>query len=466
MDNTKKKIISIWGYGKVGKSFFNFFAPKNNVFFYIMDQNKDAINESVFNEKTVLFSQPTNIQLDLSFFKDASSICISPGIDIKNYYPTLKKKLITEVDLFCSAWSKPIIGITGSVGKTTITHFISMLLKMYAIKTVAGGNIGTPMLDIISSDASYAVLELSSFQLEYSTSFHPQIAIWTNLYPNHLDRHMTEENYFKAKYKLIERQTGNEISILPTSLIPYLNRFGWPKSKIIFIEDEKTYSQSILDTYPLFKIKDSMLSLHANNSTRFICHINQLPSTTITQNWLTIAATLYSLNILDHRFIENIHSLESIPHRTEFVLCHQGITFINDSKSTTIASTIAAIEKYGNQAIILIIGGLSKGVDRSVLFQKIPSNIIHILIFGNEKNTLFELCTQYTTIPSEKCNSLEQVIEKALVLAPQKSIVLFSPAGSSYDLYKNYEDRGAMFKNIVKTKIAIQSKNLTLSSLL
>ncbi len=202
----KNKIIGIWGLGKVGRSTAEFFHAQGAIIIG-MDQ-KQVMHphlNTFYNEA----------EKDI-FFSHADHIISSPGIDIRPYYQQFKTKWITELDLFYQHWKRPIIAITGSVGKTTVTHLLGQLLSRYKLRVAVCGNIGTPMLDMISFSDLYdiAVMEVSSFQLEYSTSFAPQIAIWTNFAPNHLDRHTLEE-YFFSKAKICAFQNSNQTAIIP-----------------------------------------------------------------------------------------------------------------------------------------------------------------------------------------------------------------------------------------------------------
>ncbi|RTL06568.1 UDP-N-acetylmuramoyl-L-alanine--D-glutamate ligase [Candidatus Dependentiae bacterium] len=445
----KKKIIGVWGYGKVGKSLVTFWTQQGWTI-YVMDQNPSV--ERIIKidfPKALFFRQPEVPDHTISFFVEPHAIYVSPGVDIRYYYPFLKDRLKTELDLFFTEWQKPVIAITGSVGKTTVTSFLSSLLHSHDIEHVVGGNIGNPMLGFLEQKATYAVLELSSFQLEYSSLFCPTIAVWTNFYPNHLDRHVTEESYFKAKYKILSCQSLQEKAIVPTSIIPYFNTYGWPKSTLYFIADEEQYSRSLPNNYPLFMYKDNGMYFMQHNQVMLLCKKDELPAITIANNWLFLAATLYALDLFNQLFVHYTKDIKAIPHRTEFVTTINSLTFVNDSKSTTVASTLAAIEQYKDKLIILLVGGLSKGVDRSILFKKLPSNVVYVVTFGAEAAVLKEFCKQYSTIEVSQVETVEQTVTKAIAIAKPKSIILFSPAGSSYDLYANYQERGDHFKDIV-----------------
>ncbi len=176
----KNSTIGIWGFGRVGKAAASFFH-KEGARVIVYDDNKSTSIDTTY------LTAPS-VQ---ALFNIADYVLPSPGIDIKAYYALYQGRWLCEVDIMKAYCTKPIIAITGSVGKTTTTHLLTHLLQKHGINAVAAGNIGTPMLDMIYQQDSFdlLVLELSSFQLEYAQSFAPDLALWTNLYPNHLDRH-------------------------------------------------------------------------------------------------------------------------------------------------------------------------------------------------------------------------------------------------------------------------------------
>ncbi len=154
-----------------------------------------------------------------NFLEYNDYIIASPGIDLRPYQ-SYEHKFVTEIDLFCQDWQKPLITITGTVGKTSTTHLLSELLKLAGLRVATGGNIGTGMLDLLNEQTSSdcAVLELSSFQLEYAQHCTPDLAIITNIYPNHLDRHGTYDEYTRAKLRSIQLQTPQQKTLIPLSL--------------------------------------------------------------------------------------------------------------------------------------------------------------------------------------------------------------------------------------------------------
>ena len=381
----KNTLIGIWGFGRVGQAAARFFTA-HNISFLVWD---DAL--------TIPHSAKSLDEL----LNTCDAILPSPGIDINPYLD--QATWLNELDIFGHYFHKKIIAITGTVGKTTITTMITESLKNAGWRAIAAGNIGVPCFDIIEkqNELDVVVLEVSSFQLEHCKTFTPDLAIWTNFFPNHIDRHKTIDNYFNAKLNLLVRQTKNQHAILPVDL----------KDKIPALEPHVYYVTE--------------LGLDQNK--------------VITQKALEIVT-------------KKIHPVIYTPleHRCEKIAIIKNATFINDSKSTTPQSTLAAIEQYKDKKIILFLGGLSKGIDRTDLIAQLKKYTIHVLCFGKEAEQLKKICDQFM-ISAASFATLDQAFKECTQIIDIYDCILFSPAGSSFDLFKNYEDRGLFFKNLVIT---------------
>ncbi len=396
----KNKTIGIWGYGRVGQSAAHLCAQLGATPI-VYDANKNSL-------KTC--SYPTFQSID-TLLEKSDFIIPSPGIDITPYKKQYAEKWIAELDLFQSLFHKKIIAITGSVGKTSVTHMLTQTLQAAGWRIQAAGNIGIPMLSIIEeqSNLDTIILEVSSFQLEHARLFAPDLAIWTNLHPNHLDRHKTLQNYFDAKYHIIAHQAASQKALISIPLKAKIEAQK-PPSMIEYFDPEHSPEH----------------------------HHSGFPS-----NWLIIEKTL---KILQTPFPENI-SLTPLEHRLETVCTINDALIINDSKSTTPASTLAALESQNASRIVLFLGGLSKGIDRSELIQSLKSNI-EVICFGAESEQLFNFCKKYSVAATQHA-TMKDAIAHCMKIIKQKDVVLFSPSGSSFDEFDNFEHRGNQFKRIV-----------------
>lgn len=400
----------VWGFGIVGKSVAQFLEA-NGAHVSVYD-NKNVLHEGANYQ----FYQPDKL---FSFLEEQSCIVPSPGVDISKHYATYSHKFVSELDLFSFYFKKPVIAITGSVGKTTITRLLGLILERLGYRVLMGGNVGIGMCDLIplQDNGDYAVLELSSFQLEYAQSFNPHLAIITSLYPNHLDRHKTMEHYRDAKLNILGNN-NETLAVLPYTLAPYVTK--------PMIEEKIRWTGGILDSRAL-----------------------TLPAFTFPQNWDIILKALNLLAINWSDFDALISTLSfSQEHRLEKVAVINKVTYYNDSKSTSPISTLAAIDYCKKYPIRLIIGGLSKGINRFEFIQKIPKNIIFVYTFGQEAEQL-AVWSKQENLPVKSFDTLESCMRDVFCDVKAGDVVLFSPGGSSFDLFKNYEERGSIFKNIV-----------------
>lgn len=441
----KKKSVGIWGYGVVGASVEKHFTNQQAVI-HIMDEKYTNIADKTENSSGRWYDE----NACGAFFDAVDFFIPSPGVDVTKFDKIPREKMVTELDLFYQTWNKKIIGITGSVGKTTVTTFLSFFLEQYKLPIATGGNIGKPMLELLEDEtAKTALLELSSFQLEHTKQFAPDVAVWTNFYPNHLDRHKTAESYFLAKYQLIKKQTETDLTIVPTSLIPWLEKYGYGKSRYVFLQDDDTATP---ENGTVYFVRDSQLFKKTGTATAHVIDLHSVPAITHTQNWIIIAATLSELNLLKKDFVTLAQQLTPVEHRMQTIIKTDKLHVINDSKSTTVASTEAAVTQFTDSNIILLLGGLSKGVDRTPLIEKIKDKVKHVITFGREAFALQKICIAHN-VASTACTELKPAIKAAYqksLNTNEQTVILFSPSGSSFDLFSDYKQRGHTFIEMIR----------------
>lgn len=439
---TIDKKIGIWGFGITGKAVVNYLHAQG---FELVVMDKKTLSEAdiaYLQNKNIPFYSEGELA---TFLAHCDLILPSPGIDLRSY-AQFKHKWLSELDLFYAAWKKPIIAITGSIGKTTITHILSKVLEHTGLKVATGGNIGIPMFDLLTDQDSYdiALLEISSFQLELCKQFAPHLAIWTNFYPNHLDRHSSEAEYFNAKATLFAYQTKEDHALVPVALAPQLNI---PSTTHYFsLQKPDSFLQSRDHNSAVFFKDQNQFIAHNTNHPLITC--DQLPALSFEENWLIICAALTILKIKLPNFL-TITELSLPEHRLEKIATLNGVDFYNDSKSTTIQSTAAAINRLCSNPILLLLGGLSKGVDRSPLIQEVAGKVKKIYCFGKEAEQLKAMCDMHK-VPNSSHVTLDEAVAACKIEMLSGDQVLLSPAGSSYDLFTNYIERGNHFKKLVK----------------
>jgi UDP-N-acetylmuramoylalanine--D-glutamate ligase len=451
------KKIGIWGFGIVGKSALPYFLSKTPHIQVLDAKHLSLEDQQLLGHYAIPFyEQHNHLQ---QFLDENDYILASPGIDLRPY-SSYSHKWVTELDIMQQEFKKPIIAITGSVGKTSITSILSQIFQHHNRPHIyTGGNIGHGMLSLAHTPDQYdgALLEVSSFQLEHCKIFAPDLAIWTTFYPNHLDRHGTLQAYFDAKFQLIARQQSQQQALIPASILPFMeNKKVFSEINVLCdIECNLEISQyKHLPIKRVFFIQDNILYMHESNNNVSLFDLRTLPSVTFKQNWLIILSSLY----LAHRFLAMPSYLTTITqtaqhitlpeHRLELVTSYSGISIFNDSKATTPASTLAAVHTLQDKPIILLLGGLSKGIDRRPFIEQLKNKVHSIVCFGKEAEQLKSWCDT-SEIPAYCFSTLEEAASKALTLAQNNTYILFSPAGSSFDLFKDYQERGTYFKNFV-----------------
>ncbi|MBP6892485.1 UDP-N-acetylmuramoyl-L-alanine--D-glutamate ligase [Candidatus Babeliales bacterium] len=441
--NTK---IGIWGFGIVGQSVFKYLQPFTNKI-QIMDKKSDATIPII----------PETAENIVQFLQHNDIIIPSPGIVLHDYQ-NYAHKFVQELDIFAKEFQGSTMAITGTVGKTTVTS----LLAQATPEAIAAGNIGYAMLHLLNSQTKHQkiVLELSSYQLQYAQNFAPDIAIWTNFYPNHLDHHSNEQEYFDAKCNIIRHQRKDQIALLPYNLIEKIEKTVQPQAQIYLFnedmdprlrEDEETSEQcnNIKKKYPVFFINNNQLLLQENNQIKLILNnFDQLADITFQQNWLVIVAALYLQNIDVQNFATYTKTLKPEPHRCEFVKILNNVAVYNDSKSTVWQAAKHAVDKFSGKKIALFLGGISKGTDRTPLIEYLQNKSIVLFAFGKEAELLANLCQKFK-IAHQSASTLQESLDQYLSQQANFEILLFSPAGASFDLFKNFEDRGEQFKKMI-----------------
>ncbi|MBD3231504.1 UDP-N-acetylmuramoyl-L-alanine--D-glutamate ligase [Candidatus Dependentiae bacterium] len=443
------KKIGILGFGIVGKSYLKFFLKLHaNLEIGIWDKRQlEDFELKLIKDLNVKIFNPNQRKIQ-DFLNQYDYIAISPGFSFENFQ-IYKKKIICELDLFSKSFTGKSIAITGTLGKTTITNLLNLALKkIFKISVCYGGNIGLPMLNIIlqQQQIDYSILELSSFQLELNKNFAPDIAIWTNFYSNHIDRHKNIKSYFWAKSKIFKFQNKNQYLIVSASFLKeklFLQQLNSIKSQIYFVEDvpEKELKEQFI------KLKKKYSNIVFIDKHRFNLNFSILPDITFEQNWLFVLTVLKILkldfNVL-RRYLETCFNNYFQEHRLEYFATINGIDFYNDSKATVVQATLNAMRKLEkkNKPIILILGGISKGVDRSFLLKELNNfKRLKKIFCLSKKNKEF---VGVKTYPSFK-----ELFGDIMQIAKPGDQVLFSPSGASFDFFENYKHRGEIFKKFV-----------------
>ena len=418
--NLKKLTFLVYGLGSTGLSVIKYFKKRKIYNFSVWDD--DLKLRKKFKSKST-----SNLRNAL---ENSDYIVLSPGISLKKtkYKKDLfkfKKKIITDIDLlYLSNLKFKSIVVTGSNGKSTTCKLISHLLKKNKFKVNLGGNIGTPVLNLKIKKNIFFVIEASSFQLSHSKFIHPDYAILLNIVNDHLDWHGSKQAYIKSKLKIFDLQTRNNFALVNEDLRDIFKRKKY-LSKLISIKfkDYKKIKSKIENSYLKFSGNDENM------------------------NFVYTLAKL--LKIKNKSFIKSMNSFLGLPHRYEIFFKKKGITFINDSKATSLQATMLALTNSKN--IYWILGGLPKDKDR-INLRYVKNNIVKSYIIG--KNINFFKNQLRNKIKYSVTRNLKNAIISALkdirLLKKTNNTILLSPGAASFDQFKNFESRGNEFKKLSK----------------
>ena len=354
----------------------------------------------------------------------------------------------TEVEMLMEMCPCKIIGVTGSDGKTTTTSMINAILKKAGYNTFLGGNIGTPLftkLPEIKPD-DIVVLELSSFQL-MNMQVSPDIAVITNITPNHLNIHKDYQEYIDAKKNIFKNQDESGILILNYDNDITRSCAKEAKGKVIFFSSKEKLDNGFIVDEEIIKECEDKVRKHILNTNEVILRGNH--------NFQNIATALAATKTLVDTDIavQAIKEFKPVEHRIEFIREIDGVKWYNDSASSSPTRTLSGINAF-KENIVLIAGGYDKNLDYEPLAKPILDKVSTLILIGQTAEKIFDAVKNEADKQNKKidiymCDSLEQTIDIAKKTSKKGDVVLFSPASASFDMFKNFADRGEKFKNLV-----------------
>ena len=354
----------------------------------------------------------------------------------------------TEIEMLMKMCPCKIIGITGSDGKTTTTSLIYAILKKAGYTAYLGGNIGTPLFTKISEmkENDIVVLELSSFQL-MGMDVSPNIGVITNITPNHLNIHKDYQEYIDSKKNIFKYQKENDIIVLNYDNEITRNCSKDANSKVVYFSSkEKLENGFIVDDKIIKEVEDGIRK-HIIDTNEIILRGNHNY-----ENVATALAATKSLVDIDTA-VEAIKEFKPVEHRIEFIREINGVKWYNDSVSSSPTRTIAGLKSF-DEEIILIAGGYDKNLDYTPIAKPILEKVKKLILLGQTSEKIFDAVKEESEKQNKKvdiyfCESLEETVDLANKKAKPGQVVLFSPASASFDMFKNFADRGNKFKNIV-----------------
>ena len=378
-------------------------------------------------------------------------IVMSPGVPL-SIPPVVYAKahnipVIGELELAYRSCKAPFVAITGTNGKTTTTTLTGELLKKTGRNVFVGGNIGVPLASYAAdlSQDDVVVAEVSSFQLESIDTFAPHLALMINLTPDHLDRHGNMETYLACKANIFANQTEQDYLILNYDDAALRSLAGTSKGKVLFFSQKHILEEGVY-------LDGQDVVLRLNGEAVVICREDEIAIKG--KHNLENAMGAILLAYLSGVSVEDIRQVlmqfQGVAHRLEPVRSYNGVLYVNDSKGTNPDSTIKAIEAYDNP-LVLILGGLNKGSDFAQLAALVKARVRRAVVLGEAKDSIIQALQQAGFDHYTAADTFEEAVRVAAAQAEQGDVVLLSPACASWDMFKSYEERGDLFKQIVNS---------------
>jgi len=348
----------------------------------------------------------------------------------------------SEVELADRFLRGRLIGITGSNGKTTTTSLVEHILENAGFSTILAGNIGTPLIARVeqTSDDTISVVELSSFQLELIETFRPNISVFLNLTPDHLDRHHTLEAYGRAKARIFENQTEGDSAILNAD-DPATTPLAPSKPHMYWFSRKQRVAQGAF-------VRGNEIVFRHDGQEEAVLNLKEipLPGAHNVENVLAAVAATRLAGVEPAAIAKGVRSFTGVEHRLEFVAEIGGVRYYNDSKATNVDATLKALDAFPGR-ILIILGGKDKGSDYTVLQKSLREKAILALLVGAAAEKIEKQITGSVAI--ERAVTIDRAVETASHAARPGDVVLLAPACASFDQFQNYEHRGSVFKDLM-----------------
>ena len=499
--NVREHSYVVGGLGVTGQACVRFLLQKQATvkafdtranFTLVTDPDSDLDTDM----QAFMAEKVTCTALSEDYFDGVDTLVLSPGLALNIEQVALAQKcgveVIGDVELFArlnastsdATPAKRVVGITGSNGKTTVTLLVNHLLKSCGVKSIEAGNVGRPVLEALQSDADVVVMELSSFQLETTSSLVLEAATVLNISDDHLDRHGTLEAYIDAKHRIFDNAKSAVMWRDGEFVVPYEQLIAHAKGiaasnavsdgeSNAASNEESLASKNIVE-YGLGESTTGFAIASFDGDGGTLCDEQSLYITFNDEklialsdihlagmhNVLNIMAALgicLQLGVSPALAVKHLHSFKAAPHRCVEIARVNDIRYIDDSKATNIGATVAALEGLAptiQGKLILIAGGDAKGADIASLSPYLTKYVSHVFALGKDAH-LFEKSFAHTT----RVATMKDAVKAATRLAAPGDVVLLSPACASLDMFKNYMHRGDVFKQDVHDLLNLHGKN-------
>jgi UDP-N-acetylmuramoylalanine--D-glutamate ligase len=379
------------------------------------------------------------------WLEDTHAVIPSPGVPAENLLlrEAIARNIpvLSEIELAYGFFSAPLIAITGTNGKSTTTTLIGDMIKAGGQSAFVGGNLGTPFIDAVDLAWDWGVLEISSFQLEWTEQFRPRVAVLLNVTEDHLDRYSTFDDYRRAKARIFAAQSDGDVAVLNRDDLWVRALEGQLKTRVVSFGFASAGNGVYVDS-------DVIVWRDDNQEERFPLARIKIQGVHNVENMMAAVAAAKLAGIGREPIQQCLESFPGLEHRLEFVREKDGVRYYNDSKGTNVGAVVKSLAGFA-VPVILIAGGVDKGGDYGPLEEGIKRTVRRLVLFGAAKEIIARALGHLTeTVMVE---DLAAAVRDAAAAARAGEIVLLSPACSSFDQFRNYAERGRAFKQLVRT---------------
>lgn len=462
MARWKQRRVTIYGFGRSGLAAARYLTERGANVYVSDSQAESKINEAALTELNNLGVKYEFGEHSLEAIRFAETFVVSPGIppysDVIQMSRKTGKEVISDIELASRETNIPIIAITGTNGKSTTTALISHLLESCGFRAPVCGNIGVPILSLLNDEPDFLVAEVSSFQLEYCPTFAPMIGVFLNLTPDHIDWHKNIDNYVEAKRSMFRNQQLNQYAVLNMDdIVVAATR---TIAEVFPFSTESGFDEYIQGTY----VSDGFICCRRRMMDNVIMPVADLPikgKHNVENALAAIGAAVIAGGAsgsgiaagtdLIHRIKEGLKSFKGLEHRLEYAGTVDGVAFYNDSKATNTVSAIKALESFPQEQVVLIAGGKDKGTSLTEFVHVVRKSTSAVILIGEAAGRFENELRQGGVQNIYPVASLEAAVKLGLQL--NQGPVLLSPACASFDMFKDYEERGRVFKDIVRARL-------------
>lgn len=442
--NQSAKPVVVVGLGKTGYSVVAFFAARQ-IPVVVMDTRETT---PFVDEVKQFFPQVEVILGGLSEEKmlQADCVVVSPGLPLATQeIQTAMQHGIevkSDIQVFAEHVNAPIVAITGSNAKSTVTSLVGLMAQDAGLNTAIGGNLGTPALELVNDDVQLYVMELSSFQLEATPNLNAKVATVLNISPDHLDRYESYEAYYQSKHVIFNGSEWGVVNLDDELSAPMMQQ---PSKVVGFGLDQPEGDEFglIEEANKLFLAKGKQKLLD--------CAELKIKGSHNRSNALAALALGECAGLPMESMLATLKDFPGLAHRCQWVGQHDGVDYYNDSKGTNVGATLAALEGLGPDIqgdLILMLGGVGKDADFNYLADAVQQYVQHAVVYGQDKNLIAEALSHSTQI--HMADSFTDGFAQAKGLAKSGDAVVLSPACASFDMFNSFEHRGDTFVQLVE----------------